>query len=66
MGNTFQRWRADLNKRFIQRGLTPFHEFGNITHNQWAQLVAEKTSLEALALSAHNREQAKKNKHPLA
>ena len=64
MGNTFQRWRADLNKRFIQRGLTPFHKFSNITHNQWVQLVAEKTSPEALALSARNREQAKKNKHP--
>jgi hypothetical protein len=64
IGNAFQRWRADLNKRFIQRGLTPFHEFGNITHNQWTQLVAEKTSPEALTLSARNREQAKKNKHP--
>ena len=64
MGNAFQRWRSDLNKRFIQKGLTPFHEFGNITHNQWAQLVAEKTSPEALALCAHNSEQAKKNKHP--
>jgi hypothetical protein len=64
IGNIFQRWRADLNKRFIQRGLTPFYEFGNITHNQWAQLVAKKTSPEALTLSARNREQAKKNKHP--
>jgi hypothetical protein len=63
MGNTFQRWRSNLNKRFIQRGLTPFHEFGNITHNQWAQLMAEKTSPEALALSKRNSEQAKKNKH---
>jgi hypothetical protein len=36
MGNAFQRWRYDLNKRFIQKGLTPFYEFSNITHNQWA------------------------------
>jgi hypothetical protein len=65
MGHAFQRWRSDLNRRFIQRGLTPFHEFGNITHNQWAQLVAEKTSPKALAMSQRNREQAKKNKnHP--
>jgi hypothetical protein len=63
MGNAFQRWRYYLNKRFIQKGLTPFHEFGNITHNQWAQLMAEKTSPKALSLSARNREQAKKNKH---
>jgi hypothetical protein len=26
MGHAFQRWRSDLNRRFIQRGLTPFHE----------------------------------------
>jgi hypothetical protein len=63
MGNTFQRWRWDLNKRFIQKGLTPFHEFGNITHNQWAKLMAEKTSPKALTLSKRNSEQAKKNKH---
>jgi hypothetical protein len=24
MGNAFQRWKWDLNKRFIQKGLTPF------------------------------------------
>jgi len=36
MGNAFQCWRSDLNKRFIQKELTPFHEFGKITHNQWA------------------------------
>jgi transketolase len=52
-----------MNKRFIQKGLTPFHEFGNITHNQWAQLVAKKTSPKALAFSRRNSEQAKKNKH---
>jgi hypothetical protein len=56
MGHAFQRWRHDLNKRFIQKGLTPFHEFGNITHNQWAQLVAEKTLPGALAISQRNRE----------
>jgi hypothetical protein len=36
MGNTFQCWRSDLNKRFIQKELTAFHEFGKISHNQWA------------------------------
>ena len=53
----------NLNKRFIQNGLTPFHEFGHITPSQWEDLVAQKTTPEALALSAHNTELAKKNVH---
>ena len=64
MGDSFRRSRSELNKKYIQKGLTPFNEFGKITLSQWEELVAEKTSPEALALSAHNREQAKKNKHP--
>jgi hypothetical protein len=63
MGSAFQRWRCALNKRFIQTGQTPFVEFGNISQNQWQQLVAEKTSPEAMLISARNREQAKKNQH---
>jgi hypothetical protein len=63
MGQSFQRWRSDLNKKYIQRKLTPFHEFSNITPSQWEELVAEKTLEAALALSAHNSEQAKKNQH---
>jgi hypothetical protein len=43
--------------------LTPFHEFGNITPSQWEELMVEKTSEAALALNAHNSEQAKKNQH---
>jgi hypothetical protein len=52
-----------LNMKYIQKGLTPFQEYGKITLSQWAELMAEKTSLEALALSAHNSEQATKNQH---
>ena len=40
MGESFQRWRSKLNKKYIQKGLTPFHEFGNITPSQWEELVA--------------------------
>ena len=65
MGNAFQCWRSHLNVTYALKGLTPFEEFGNITHNQWAQFLAEKTSPEALAISKRNNEQAKKNKyHP--
>ena len=61
MGQSFRRWRSDLNKNFIQQKLTPFHEYGNITPSQWEELVAEKTSEASLALSAHNTELAKRN-----
>jgi hypothetical protein len=63
MWESFQHWRSDPNKKYIQKGLTPFHEFGNITPIQWEELVAEKTSPAALALSARNTELAKRNKH---
>ena len=63
MGESFQRWRSELNTKYIQKGLTPFNEFGKITPSQWEELVAQKTSPEALELSARNTELAKRNKH---
>ena len=63
MGESFQRWRSDLNKKYIQKELTPCHEFGNITPSQWEELVAQKTTPEALALSARNIELVKRNQH---
>jgi hypothetical protein len=63
MGDSFRRWRNYLNRKYIQRGLTPYHEFGHITPTWWALLMAEKTSPEALARSAKNNLQAKKNVH---
>ena len=63
MGESFWRWRSELNKKYIQKGLTSFNEFGNITPSQWEELVAQKTSSEALELSARNTELAKRNKY---
>ena len=63
MGESFRCWRSELNKKYIQKGLTPFIEFGNITPSQWEELVAQKTSPETLELSAPNTELAKRNKH---
>ena len=63
MGESFRRWRSELNKKYIQKGFTPFNEFGKITPSQWEELVAQKTSPEALELSARNIELAKRNKH---
>ena len=45
------------------KGLTPFNEFSKITPSQWEELVAQKTSPEALELSARTTELAKRNKH---
>ena len=63
MGESFRRWRSELNKKYIHNGLTPFNEFDNITSSQWEELVAQKTSPEALELSARNTKLAKRNKH---
>ena len=63
MGESFRRWRLELNTKYIQKGLTPFNEFSKITPSQWEELVAQKTSSEALELNARNTELAKRNKH---
>ena len=65
MGESFRRWRSELNTKYIQKGLTPFNEFGKITPSQSEELVAQKTSPEALELNARNTELAKRNKHHL-
>ena len=49
--------------KYIQKGLTSFNEFGKITPSQWEELVAQKTSPEALELSVRNTELVKRNKH---
>ena len=46
-----------------RKGVNSFNEFGKITPSQWEELVAQKASPEALELSAHNTELAKRNKH---
>ena len=45
------------------KGVNSLNVFGNITPSQWEELVAQKTSSEALELSARNTELAKRNKH---
>jgi hypothetical protein len=63
MGEAFRHWKSDLNKNYIQKGLTPFNEWGHITPSQWVDLVAQKTTPATFALSARNTKLAKKNKH---
>ena len=63
LGESFQHWKSELNVKYIQKGLTPFHEYGKITLGMCVDLVAQKTSLEALAPNARNRELVKRNMH---
>jgi hypothetical protein len=44
LGEAFRRWRSCLNKEYVQKGLTPFKEFGKITPGQWEEFVAQKTT----------------------
>ena len=50
LGESFESWRSELNKKYIQKWLTPFNEFSNITPSQWEELVSQKTSPEHWSL----------------
>jgi hypothetical protein len=51
---SFRCWKSELNTKYIQKGLTPFDKYRNIIPGMWADLVAQKTTPEAVALSARN------------
>nr|TKW13581.1 hypothetical protein SEVIR_5G111200v2 [Setaria viridis] len=42
LGESFRRWRGELNDKYVKKGLTPFNEYGSITPAQWDEFVAEK------------------------
>ena len=42
--------------QYVQKGRTPFGDYGDITQAQWEEFVRQKTTEEALALSQMNRE----------
>nr|TKW40884.1 hypothetical protein SEVIR_1G276000v2 [Setaria viridis] len=63
LGESFRRWRGELNDKYLKTGLPPFNEYGSITLSQWDEFVRQKTSPEALALSQRNREFALTNIH---
>jgi len=61
LGETFHRWKSELNTRYIQKGRTPFADYGDITPAQWEEFVRQKTIEEAIALSQKHTELAKSN-----
>ena len=61
---SLRRWRWELNTKYRLNGLTPYKEFGKIKPHQWEMFCEQKSSPEAIALSQHNSEQAKKHIHP--
>ena len=63
LGETFHRWKSELNTRYVQKGRTPFANYGDITPAQWEEFVRQKTTEEALALSQKQTELAKSNIH---
>jgi hypothetical protein len=50
LGETFHRWKSELNVRYVKKGLTAFVDFGDITPAQWEEFVRQKTTKEAQPL----------------
>ena len=63
LGETFRRWKSELNTRFVQKGRTPFADYRDITPAQWEEFVRQKTTEEVTALSQKQTELAKSNIH---
>ena len=42
LGETFRRWKSELNVRYVKKGLTPFADFGDITPAQWEELFDKR------------------------
>ena len=63
LGESFRRWKSELNTKYVQKGLTPFANYGDITPQQWEEFVRQKNSEESLALSKRNRDLALSNVH---
>jgi hypothetical protein len=63
LGESFHRWKSDLNTKYVQKGWTPFADYWDITPAQSEEFIWQKTSEEALALNQRNRDLALSNIH---
>jgi len=63
LGESFRRWKSELNTKYVKTGRTPFADYGEITQAQWEEFVRQKSTEQSLALSKKNTEQATSNVH---
>ena len=61
LGESFRRWKSELNTKYVQKGRTPFADYGDITPAQWEEFVRQKNSKKSLALRKRNRDLALSN-----
>jgi hypothetical protein len=63
MGRLFRKWKSELNRKYVKKGLMPKH-MGKIIEAQWKEFVQQKTNPKSLAISNEYVEMWKKNIYP--
>jgi hypothetical protein len=63
MGKLFRKWKSEMNRNYVKKGLVPKH-MGKIIEAQWKEFVQQKTNPKALASSKEYGEMSKKNIYP--
>lgn len=64
MGKLWWNWKTNLNKKYIQKDLNPFKDYGKITQAQWDEFVALKTIAEEKEKRRKMSELARRNAYP--
>jgi hypothetical protein len=62
IGRALRRFRHELNKFYVQPGVSPFNQFGFITPNEWNTFQQLHTTPEAMTCSNRMKELIQKNK----
>ena len=63
LGESFRRWKSELNTKYVKTGRTPFADYGEISQAQWEEFVRQKSTEQSLALSKKNTDMALSNVH---
>jgi hypothetical protein len=63
MGMLFRKWKSEMNRNYVKKGLVPKH-MGKLIEAQWIEFVQQKTDLKALVISNEFAEMSKKNIYP--
>ena len=48
LGESFRRWKSELNTKYVKKGRTPFADYEEITQAQWEEFVRKKRALNNL------------------